>query len=467
MESGISQFMWTIGSRPGHQDIMKYTTTPMDCAEANTNGMLLDGHTYFVTVKAINGAGLSTTIISRPVTVDATPPSVGHVIDVLDSDGDDVDYITNQSPLSVRWQGFHDPHSSMKYYTVKVGTCDDCDDMIPEIKTGLSQFFTFPKSKLVPGTKYITTVTGCNMADMCTSAFSDGVIVDVTAPIVGRVQDGTKDLDIEYQATRKFIGAKWHGFRDTESGIERYEWRVGTTTGGDELLKAQELPVVELAYRSNLPDNKLLPVNTAIYITVRCYNKAGLYSEATSNGFMIDTTLPVVTKKVVLSSYSSILSSTVISKSSIEIEWKFTDDESDIERQYISLSPHLLGDFNATAIEIPSVLTKYTFSSLDLHDGSKYKVKVVGCNLAGLCQSSITDDITVDSTPPTRGTFAVDTSHAAGLIRDKIEWNSWTINSINIGWLGFADLHTGISEYRVAVGTKPFFTDLNKVINWM
>ncbi|XP_055958832.1 uncharacterized protein LOC126829498 [Patella vulgata] len=462
IESGISQYRWAIGSRPGHQDITKYTTTPNDCAEANVNGMLLDGHTYFVTVQAINGAGLSTTIISRPVTVDATPPTVGHVIDVLDSDGDDVDYITNQSPLSVRWQGFHDPHSSMKYYTVKVGTCNDCDDIIPEIKTGTSQFFTFPQSKLAPGIKYITTVTGCNMADMCTSAFSDGVIVDHTAPIVGRVQDGTKDLDIEYQATRKFVGAKWHGFRDTESGIEKYEWRVGTTTGGDELLKAQELPVVELAYRSNLPDNKLLPIDTIIYITVRCYNKAGLYSEVTSNGFMIDTTLPVVTKKVVLSSYSSILSSTVISKSSIKIEWKFTDDESDIERQYISISPHLLGDFNATAIEIPSVLTEYTFSSLDLHDGSKYKVKVIGCNLAGLCQSSITDDITVDSTPPTRGMFAVDTSHAAALHRDKNEWISWTINSINIAWLGFADLHTGISEYRVTVGTKPFFTDLNK-----
>ncbi|XP_055958812.1 uncharacterized protein LOC126830713 [Patella vulgata] len=439
--------------------------TDNDCDEANLEQKLQDGHVYYVTVQAINGAGLSTTLISHPVTVDTTPPTTGHVIDILNTNytGDDVDYITNESPLSVRWQGFHDPHSSMQYYTVKVGTCDDCDDIIPEIKTGISTHFTFPPSKLTPGTKYITTVTGCNMADMCTSAISDGVIIDVTPPDVGRVLDGTKDLDVEFQATRNFVGAKWHGFKDAQSGIARYEWRVGTTIGGEELLSPQILPVVELTYKSNLPDNKLLPTDTRIYITVRCYNKAGLYSEVTSNGFKIDTTLPVVVQRAVpVSTFSSILPSTTISKSSIKIEWKFTDDESDIERQYISISPHLLGDFNSSAMEIPSVVTEFTFSGLVLHDGSKYKVKVIGCNLAGLCQSSVTDDITVDSTSPTRGMFAIDTDHAANLNRDRNNWNHWSTTSIKLAWLGFADLHTGITEYKVSVGTKPFFTDLNQ-----
>ncbi|XP_055958617.1 uncharacterized protein LOC130013975 [Patella vulgata] len=464
-ESGISQYRWAIGTRPGHENIRGYMITDNDCDEANLEQKLQDGHVYYVTVQAINGAGLSTTLISHPVTVDTTPPTTGHVIDILNTNytGDDVDYITNESPLSVRWQGFHDPHSSMQYYTVKVGTCDDCDDIIPEIKTGISTHFTFPPSKLTPGTKYITTVTGCNMADMCTSAISDGVIIDVTPPDVGRVLDGTKDLDVEFQATRNFVGAKWHGFKDAQSGIARYEWRVGTTIGGEELLSPQILPVVELTFQSNLPDNKLLPTDTRIYITVRCYNKAGLYSEVTSNGFKIDTTLPIVVQRAVpVSTFSSILPSTTISKSSIKIEWKFTDDESDIERQYISISPHLLGDFNSSAMEIPSVVTEFTFSGLVLHDGSKYKVKVIGCNLAGLCQSSVTDDITIDSTSPTRGMFAIDTDHAANLNRDRNNWNHWSTTSIKLAWLGFADLHTGITEYKVSVGTKPFFTDLNQ-----
>ncbi|ESO88616.1 hypothetical protein LOTGIDRAFT_234474 [Lottia gigantea] len=75
---------------------------------------------------------------------------------------------------------------------------------------------------------------------------------------------------------------------------------------------------------------------------------------------------------------------------------------------------------------IPSVLKEYVFSGLSLHDGSKYNVKVIGCNLAGLCISSVSDDILVDTTPPTR------------------------------------DLHSGVQYYLLSVGTKPFYTDLNK-----
>ncbi|XP_050409317.1 uncharacterized protein LOC126824176 [Patella vulgata] len=261
-----------------------------------------------------------------------------------------------------------------------------------------------------------------------------------------------------------YIGAKWYGFKDAESGIERYEWRVGTTVGGDDILPPKALPVVQLTYISNLPNNKLLPLGIRMYITVRCYNKAGLYTESTSNGFTIDVTVPVLRKKPILApTFGSILPYTTISRTSIKVEWEFTDDDSDIERQYISISPHVLGDFNASAMMIPSVLTEFQFSNLDLHDGSKYKVKLIGCNLAGLCQSAVIDDITVDSSPPTRGMFAISTDHAANLNRHRDNWMRWSTNAINISWLGFSDLHTGIKEYIVNLGTQPFFCDLQKI----
>ena len=41
--------------------------------------------------------------------------------------------------------------------------------------------------------------------------------------IVGR-------LDNEYRNSSDIVAAHWHGFVDTESGIETYHWCVGETT---------------------------------------------------------------------------------------------------------------------------------------------------------------------------------------------------------------------------------------------
>ena len=35
-----------------------------------------------------------------------------------------------------------------------------------------------------------------------------------------------------------------------------------------------------------------MPINTDIYITVRAYNRLGMWSEATSNGFRVDSSPP-------------------------------------------------------------------------------------------------------------------------------------------------------------------------------
>ena len=43
-----------------------------------------------------------------------------------------------------------------------------------------------------------------------------------------------------------------------------------------------------------LPASDQLPIGTDIYITVRAYNRLGMWSEATSNGFRVDSSPPDV-----------------------------------------------------------------------------------------------------------------------------------------------------------------------------
>ena len=39
---------------------------------------------------------------------------------------------------------------------------------------------------------------------------------------------------MEYQNSSLFVGAHWHGFSDTESGVKEYYWCVGTSTSTSE-----------------------------------------------------------------------------------------------------------------------------------------------------------------------------------------------------------------------------------------
>ena len=72
----------------------------------------------------------------------------------------------------------------------------------------------------------------------------------------------------------------------------------------------------------------------------------------------------------------------------------------------------------------------------------------------------------MDASVPTTGTFAVDSEHAADLGRQQEGWMTWShndttnVSSLHLAWLGFSDLHSGISHYFVSVGTTFDAVDL-------
>ena len=72
---------------------------------------------------------------------------------------------------------------------------------------------------------------------------------------------------------RNWIGAKWYGFTDPQSGMSHYVWWAGKTPGGNDVLAEREDHLVEEATAYNF--SKVLPKSERIYVTVRAYNKAG------------------------------------------------------------------------------------------------------------------------------------------------------------------------------------------------
>ncbi|XP_071123054.1 uncharacterized protein [Mytilus edulis] len=469
LESGIDYYMWSVGSEPGYIDMMSYLkVVDEECGRTDKNKPLdlKDGHFYYINVRAFNKAGLSSLATSWAFQVDTTPPTPGHVYDgdksQLTGSVKDIDYQTETKVLHAYWEGFHESHSTIRDYYVSIGTCQQCEDILQEQAIGITYEFTLENIHLGTGLRYYTTVTACNTADMCTTVTSDGVIIDNSAPVAGKVQDGTGFIDTEYQSMTTYISAKWYGFDDPQSGLEKYAWRAGTTKGGTDIIPATVLHLTETAaiYNTSLG----LPLNQRIFVTVRAYNKVGLWSESTSNGFLVDTSAPVITKTPTFSADFGIKELTQVYRTSMKVEWTVDDDESFIKRQFLSVKSHIGGEFMLSSQSVNGIARSYVFSGLDLHDGVTYYVTLISCNSAEICVTSTSPGMFVDSTPPSRGMFAITTDHAADpeLLRHATGWMFWSQRAVNLAWLGFSDLHSDIDHYKVAVGSIYMGQDLSE-----
>ncbi|XP_061181031.1 uncharacterized protein LOC133189645 [Saccostrea echinata] len=462
-ESTIDHYMWAIGSEPGYDDVMDFTREESECGENSPLNPLdlKEGHAYYITVKAINKAGLMSSATSWAYSVDLSPPVAGHIYDgVPGSNHSDIDFQTDMSSLNVYWEGFHDPHSAIKEYYVSVGTCPACSDVIGRQALGIVNSFKLDHVHFGAGLIYYTSLTACNTAELCTTVMTDGVMMDNSPPSMGLVMDGTRDQDTEYQSIRTYIGAKWHGFVDPQSGLDHYVWWAGTTPGGNDILPEKDVHLATTGVVFNLSPE--LPIGKRVYVTVRAYNKAGLFTDSTSNGFLVDTTAPVISMGPRFASDFSLVSDTQFYRTLMKVEWSVNDPESHIERQYLSVKSHIGGEFDLASTKVNGIARDFILTGMKLHDGVTYYVTLISCNGAQICSSATTSGLMVDTTPPSRGMFAVETDHAANLTRHSDGWMTWEKTAVNLAWLGFADLHSKISYYYINVGSVFMGNDMNE-----
>ncbi|KAI8507103.1 hypothetical protein Bbelb_155420, partial [Branchiostoma belcheri] len=453
IDSGVSFYEWAVGSRPGHADIAPFSRTVDTMASTDPNSPLSlhEGHTYYVSVKAYNMVGLVAMATSSAVAVETTPPTMGNVYDGRRKDvASDVDYQPGVTSIHAHWGGFHDPHTSIISYSWSVGTCPKCSNILQPQNVGIVTEASVDGLTLFPGKTYYVTVTACNAADLCTSVTSDGVIPDTSPPVSGRVMDGALGSDVNYQATSNTLAAHWYGFTDPHSGLSHYEWRAGTTKGGEDILSVRKLHLTDVAIATNVS----LPENTAVYVTVTAYNRVGLAVETSSNGFIVDTSAPTVTSPArVNQTHGSGVEGTQIWRSAVRVTWGFGDPESLIVEQHLSLHNHHGAE--VANVKVTGSEQTYTFTGLALDDGNEYIAMVTGCNGASLCTQQSTAPILIDSSPPVMGMFAVHTAHAARLTRHRDGWMTWTNQGspqLNLSWIGFSDYHCGIESIAVTNG---------------
>ncbi len=70
LESGIKSYEWSIGTTPFGEQIQKFVNVGLKSLAANSDleGILMHNETYYVTVRAMNGAGLYSEVSSTGIT---------------------------------------------------------------------------------------------------------------------------------------------------------------------------------------------------------------------------------------------------------------------------------------------------------------------------------------------------------------------------------------------------------------
>ena len=158
---------------------------------------------------------------------------------------------------------------------------------------------------------YYFIVCGVNNAGLRKCISSDGVLIDLTFPSHGVVHDGIIEPDLKYQSSLLSMAANWEGVWDLESGIERFEWNIGTSA--NDKTSVQEYTDVGLSthVRSQVALN--LSSGTKYYVHLKVINQAGAVRELVSDGVIADGTPPI--PSIIYPRFGS------------QDKWKYSDQE--------------------------------------------------------------------------------------------------------------------------------------------
>ena len=283
--------------------------------------------------------------------------------------------------------------------------------------------------------------------------------VDTTPPSTGTVYDGSDhNTDIQFSSSLTNVAATWRDFSDPESSIDSYRISIYRRPSGSIISKLIHTEKTnKMEYFSN---HYSLSNGDFIHIVVEAFNTAGLSTTASSNGYIIDLTPPLVDYLIdgIDPNNDIAYMSTINSLSAI---WSSYDHESNITQTELAVfqvyegrktriypNPELLDD---PTIVLPIATTNYTVNGLTLTQGLKYIVAVTFTNGAGLRATYETNGVVIDMVPPIVSMVTVLSDSYVDENEDVLVIASQT--HVEARWIG-SDVGSGIAEYRVGIVTE-------------
>ena len=234
--TGIASYEYAFGFSPGLTNVVPWTNVGLDTSIIDTGLTLIHGVTYYGSVRATDSLGnVSTVAVSNGILADLFSPTVG---EPNDGGMEDLDYQGPSDTLAIYWTG--NDTREIAYYEYSVGTTAGDTNVVPWTDNSSATSVTISNFTLTHETVYYANVRAYDAAgNMSSVESSDGITADLSAPMVGWVNDGLAH-DESFTASQTTVEANWGGFVDTTSGIQHYEYAVGTTPGGSDVTSGWE-----------------------------------------------------------------------------------------------------------------------------------------------------------------------------------------------------------------------------------
>ena len=276
---------------------------------------------------------------------------------------------------------------------------------------------------------------------------SDGVTIDYESPKINSVTELKEDVD--------WFGPNMPGhiFVDAtdNTGIVKYEFSIGTTKGGDDVITWTESDSNSIAF-----DVKDLAENVTYYSNAIVTDYVGYSTSASSDSFMMDFTSPE-------QGYLSIGNAYQSDTANVQFSWTgFIDEQSGIKAYHYGLGtePGLDDVIPRTTLNLnanfPSL--SFTLTGLKLQVNQTYYGFVVAEDNVNNEVTAISDGLTIDRDGPDDG-IIID-----GLASEDIDhYNDTT--SASASWDGFYDFN-GIDKYELSLNTTTSAGSEIVVVNW-
>ena len=273
-ESGIAEYQYAIGTTSGGTDVVGWTSAGTATEVTKTGLSLTVGSTYYISVKAANTAGLWSGVgTSDGISViapDTTPPATPVVTD-------DGATTTDAGQLHASWTAA-DAESGVAAYQYAIGTTSGGVDVVGWTSAGTATEVTKTGLSLTVGSTYYISVKACNGSGLWSEVgSSDGIKLaappDATPPTTPVVTDDGATTESTSQ-----LHASWTA-ADAESGVAEYQYAIGTTSGGTDVVGWTSTGTDAQVTRTGL----VLTPGATYYFSVKARNGQEAWSGAGSS----------------------------------------------------------------------------------------------------------------------------------------------------------------------------------------
>ena len=442
--SGIAQYEYALGTASADSNTVAWTNAGTATADTLTGLSLTEDSIYYLSARATDVAGNPSVVVSGDgVTIDLTAPA-GTIVN--DGTGDDIAYTGSDSTLSAVWPAFTETVSGISKYEYAIGSSSGGTNVVDWIGNATDTSFTKTGLSTTSGTAYYISVKATDNAENeSTTITSDGVIVDTGGPIAGTVFDGP-GADIDWTNSTSSLTATWSGFSDTLSGIQKYEYAIGTEIDSFSLVNWTSAGLDTFFVESDLT----MISSEIYYVFVKATDLVSNTGNiSASDGIMVDLIVPLVGEL-----YDGSESEDMdwqSSDSTFALYWSGSDSRELDHYQYsVGTAP---GDSNIVAWTSASTNTSVVLENVELLEEQTYYGNVRAVDKASNVSDVVSSDgITIDYSAPVSG------SVTDGLVADLIF--TGTADSLSANWSGFSDSISGISNYEYAIGTTIQGTDV-------